>query len=85
MYKELLEFLRDLDFDDLEKRQLQIDKDNDPSGPALEEMQAARARAIASLETEIALAHENNDLERAQWLQDRFDFLYVLQSWKGQL
>ena len=26
-------------------------------------MQEARARAIASLETEIALAHENNDLE----------------------
>ena len=35
MYKELLEFLRDLDFDDLEQRQLQIDKDHDPSGPAL--------------------------------------------------
>ena len=77
MYKELLESLRDLDFDDLEQRQLQIDKDHDPLGPALEEMQEARARAIASLETEIALAHENNDLERAQWLQDRFDFLYV--------
>ena len=78
MYKELLEFLRDLDLDDVEQRQLQIDRNDDPSGPALEEMQEARARAIASLETEIALAHENNDLERAQWLQDRFDFLYVL-------
>ena len=78
MYKEMLEFLRDLDLDDLEQRQLQIDRNNDPSGPALEEMQEARARAIASLEAEIAVVHENNDLERVQWLQERFDFLYVL-------
>ena len=78
MYKEMLEFLRDLDLDDLEQRQLQIDRNNDPSGPALDEMVSARERAIATLEAEISAAHENNDLERAQWLQDRFDFLYVL-------
>ena len=47
MQKELLEFLRDLDLDDVEQRQLQIDRNNDPSGPALEEMQEARTRAIA--------------------------------------
>ena len=38
MYKEMLEFLRDLDLDDSEQRQLQIDRNNDSSGPALEEM-----------------------------------------------
>ena len=75
MYREMLEFLRDLDLDDLEQRQLQIDRNNDPSGPALEE---ARERAIASLKEEISAAQENNDLEMVQWLQDRFDFLYVL-------
>ena len=42
MYKEMLEFLRDLDLDDLEQRQLQIDRNNDPSGPALDEMVSAR-------------------------------------------
>ena len=47
MQKEPLEFLRDLDLDDVEQRQLQIDRNNDPSGPALEEMQEARTRAIA--------------------------------------
>ena len=85
MHKEMLEFLRDLDLDDLERRQLQIDRNNDCAGPALEEMQAARERAIASLEEEISAARENNDLERVQLLQDRFDFLYVLWSWIGQL
>ena len=78
-YKEILEFLlRDLDLEDLEQRQLQIDRDNDPSRHAEAEMVAARERAIATLEMEISAAHENNDLERAQWLQDRFDLLYVL-------
>ena len=51
-------------FDDLEQRQLQIDRNSDSSGPALEEMNAARERAIASLEEEISAAQENNDLER---------------------
>ena len=78
MYKEMLDFLRDLDLDDLESRQLQIDRNNDPSGPASEKMNSARERAITSLEEEISTARENNDLERVQWLQERFDFLYVL-------
>ena len=73
MYKEMLEFLRDLDLNDLGTA-IQIDRNNDSSGPALEEMNAARERAIASLEEEISAARENNDLEKVQWLQDRFDF-----------
>jgi len=77
-YKEIFEFLRDLDLEDLEQRQLQIDRNNDPSRHAEADMVAARERAIATLEMGISAAHENNDLERAQWLQDRFDFLYVL-------
>lgn len=77
-YKEILEFLRDLDLEELERRQLQIDRDNDPPRHAEAEMVAARERAIATLEMEISAAQENNDLERAQWLQDRFDFLYAL-------
>ena len=76
-YKEILDFLRDLDLEDLEQRQLQIDRYNDPSRHAEAEMVAARERAIATLEMEISAAHENNDLKRA-WLQDRFDFLSVL-------
>ena len=70
-YKEILECVRDLDLEDLEQRQLQIDRDNDPSRHAEAEMVAARERAIATLEMEISAAHEN-DLERAH------DFLYVL-------
>ena len=62
MYKEMLEFLRDLDLDDLEQRQLQIDRNNDPSGPALDEMVSARERAIATLEAEISAAHDRRSI-----------------------
>ena len=77
-YKELLEFLRDLDLEDLEQRQLQIDRDNDPSRQAEADLVAARNSALASLEHQITLAYENNDLERVHWLQDNFDHLYLL-------
>ena len=77
-YKEILEFLRELDLEDLEQRQLQIDRDNNPSRQAEDDLVAARESAIANLEHEISLAHENNDLERVPWLQDRFDYLYLL-------
>ena len=77
-YKEILEFLRDLDLEDLEQRQLQIDRDNNPSRQAEADLVAARNSALASLEHEITLAHENNDLERVHWLQGNFDHLYLL-------
>ena len=69
-----MEFLRDLDLEDLEQRQLQIDRDNDPSRHAEAEVVAARETAIAALEMEISAAHKNNDFERAQWL--RCIFIY---------
>ena len=77
-YKEILEFLRDLDFDDLEARQLARDRANNPSARAEEEVNAARERAIATLEHQILLAYENNDVERVHWLQGQFDHLYLL-------
>lgn len=49
-YKEILEFLlRDLDLEDLEQRELQIDRDNDPSRHAEGEMVAAPERLLQPL------------------------------------
>ena len=77
-YREVLGFLRDLDFQDLEQKQFQIDRDNDPSRHAVEQLEAARGSAIATLEAQIAAARDRNDLERVEWLRERFDHLYVL-------
>ena len=69
LYRELLGFLRDLDFETLEEAQLQIDRDNDPSTRLLENMQRARECAINTLHDQLKLALENNDMDRYHQLE----------------
>ena len=62
----------------LQEKQLEIDQQNDPSRHLVEEMQEARMSAISILENQIAIAYENNDLERVFQLEYNFDHLYMM-------
>ena len=77
-YRDLLGFLRDLNFETLEEAQLQIDRDNDPSTRLLEDMQRGRESAINALEHQLELALGHNDMERYHQLEEQFAYLCVL-------
>ena len=65
LYHDVLVVIRDLDLAALEEAQLQRGRDNDPTTRLELDLQRARESAMRTLENEIELALENNDMERA--------------------